>query len=240
MVTLSRLSAIFRAVESRTLLALVGVAGGLWAFVELADEVVEGQTQSLDERVLLAMRNPVDPTDPIGPPWVEEICRDLTALGGVAALTLACLAVSGLLILDGKRRWAGLIAGSMVGGVLLSSLLKSLFDRPRPDLVPHGSNVVTTSFPSGHSMMAAVCYLTAAALLCRLYDRRLLKAYLISWALLLTLAIGFSRVYLGVHWPTDVLGGWTLGASWALCCWWVAGRLGEQPALAAERGRSQE
>ena len=223
-----------RHVEARTLIILIAVTGGIWGFVELADEVVEGQTQSFDERVLLALRNPADPADPIGPAWVEEICRDFTALGGVAVLALACAAITGLLWLDGKKHWAGLIVTAMVGGVLLGVGLKSLFDRPRPGLVPHGSNVLTASFPSGHSMMAAVAYLTAAAMLCRLYDDRRLKVYLIMCALLLTLAIGFSRVYLGVHWPTDVLGGWALGAVWALSCWWVAGKLARAPALEAE------
>ncbi len=218
---------LLRHVETRTLLILIAVAGGVWAFIELADNVVQGETQSFDERILLALRNPADPTDPIGPPWIEELCRDLTALGGVAVLTLACLAIAGLLILDGKKRWAGLVAAAMGGGVLIGVLLKALFDRPRPDLVPHGSQVATASFPSGHSMMAAVAYLTAAALLCRLYDSKRLQAYLITWAVLLTVAIGFSRVYLGVHWPTDVLGGWTLGAAWALCCWWAVGKLAQ-------------
>lgn len=230
----SAFGALLRSVETRTLLILIGIAGGLWGFVELADEVIEGETQSFDERILLALRNPADPADPIGPPWIEEICRDFTALGGVAVLTLACVAIAGLLVLDKKKHWAGLVVSAMVGGVLLGVLLKSLFDRPRPDLVPHGSNVVTSSFPSGHSMMAAIAYLTAAALLCRLYESKRLKAYLITWAVLLTVAIGFSRVYLGVHWPTDVLGGWTLGAVWALCCWWVVGRLAKRPALEAE------
>ncbi len=228
------LGRLLRHVETRTLLILIAVAGGVWAFIELADNVVQGETQSFDERILLALRNPADPTDPIGPPWIEELCRDFTALGGVAVLTLACLAIAGFLLLDGKKRWAGLVVSAMAGGVLFGVALKSLFDRPRPDLVPHGSNVYTTSFPSGHSTMAAVAYLTAAALLCRLYDRKRLQVYLITWAVLLTLAIGFSRVYLGVHWPTDVLGGWTLGAVWALCCWWVVGKLAGTPARDAE------
>ena len=224
------IGSLLRSLEARALLILMVVAGGVWAFVELADEVLAGETQSLDERILLALRNPNDLADPIGPPWIEEICRDITALGGVAVLTLACFAIAGLLWLDGKRLWSGLVVAAMGGGVLMGVVLKSVFDRPRPDLVPHGSQVATNSFPSGHSMMAAVAYLTAAALLCRLYDRKRLKAYLIAWALLLTLAVGFSRVYLGVHWPTDVLGGWTLGAVWALLCWWVAGMLAQTKA----------
>ena len=226
--------ALLRHVETRTLLILIAVTGGVWAFVKLADVVARGDTQSFDERILLAFRNPADLADPIGPPWVEELCRDLTALGGVAVLTLACMAIAGLLMLDGKKRWAILVVFAMVGGALLGVALKSLSDRPRPDLVPHGSDVYTTSFPSGHSTMAAVAYLTAAALLCRLYDRKRLQVYLITWAVLLTLAIGFSRIYLGVHWPTDVLGGWTLGAVWALCCWWVVGRLAGSEAPGAE------
>ena len=104
----------------------------------------------------------------------------------------------------------------------LSTLLKIGFDRPRPDLVPHEAIVYTASFPSGHAMLAAVVYLTLGALLARVQPRRLLKLYLLGLAILLTVAVGASRVYLGVHWPTDVVAGWAVGAAWALLCWAAA------------------
>lgn len=197
-------------------------AGGIWAFVELADEVVEGDTASLDRTLLLALRSPGDLADPLGPPWVEELFRDFTALGGVGVLMLLTLAVAGFLLLDRRVRAAMLVLASVGGGFVLSTLLKQLFSRPRPDLVPHESFVYTASFPSGHSMMAAVTYLTLGALLARVQPRRQVKAYLLVLAALVTLLVGISRVYLGVHWPTDVLAGWAAGAIWALLSWLVA------------------
>lgn len=199
------------------LIALIG--GGAWGFIELADEVREGETHAVDEAILLAMRNPDDRSDPIGPGWVEEIGRDMTALGGMAVLTLIALVVAGHLLMRRKYRATLFLAVSVGGGMLLSTLLKLGFDRPRPDLVPHESIVYTASFPSGHSMMAAVVYLTLGALLARLESSPTEKIYVLCVALFLSVGVGISRVYLGVHWPTDVLAGWAAGATWALLCW---------------------
>jgi len=204
-----------------TLIALLVVAGGLWGFVKLADEVQENETLSLDRSVLLAMRNPADLSDPIGPRWFEETARDVTALGGVGILSAMTLASAGLLVLQKKHRAAMFILVAVGGGLLLSTLLKYGFDRPRPDLVPHGSHVYTASFPSGHSMMSAVTYLTLGTLLARTISDRKVKIYLIVIAIVVTASVGVSRVYLGVHWPSDVLAGWTLGACWAIACWTV-------------------
>ncbi len=209
-------------VELRTLLALAVVAGCLWVFVGVADEVREGETHGVDTALLLALRNPADPTDPLGPPWLEELGRDVTALGSFGILTAITLSVAGYLWLRGNRRSMWLVLASVGGGQALSSLAKHGFDRPRPDLVPHGMVTYTASFPSGHSMMAAVTYLTLAALVARVQPTRALKVYVLVLATLVVLAIGISRVYLGVHWPTDVLAGWTAGAGWALACWLVA------------------
>lgn len=217
-----------RGVELRALVALGAVAGCLWAFLSIADEVDEGETHAFDESLLLALRNPADLADPLGPPWVEEMVRDVTALGGIAILAAVTIAVAGLLWLRGNRRSMWLVLASVGSGQVLSSLTKLGFDRPRPDLVPHGMGTHTASFPSGHSMMSAVTYLTLAALVARVQPTGELRAYVLAWATALVLAIGVSRVYLGVHWPTDVLAGWTAGAGWALACWltadWIAPR----------------
>ena len=203
-------------VEARTLLVVLAAIGAVWGFLALAGEVGEGETQGFDTAVLLALRNPADLSDPIGPDWVEEFGRDMTALGGIGVLTIITLAVAGLLWLQGNRRSMILLLVSIGGGRLLGALLKFGYERPRPDLVPHGSIVYSTSFPSGHSMMAAIVYLTLAVLLARVQPQRSVKIYLVALAVLLTLAVGVSRVYLGVHWPTDVIAGWTVGALWAL------------------------
>jgi undecaprenyl-diphosphatase len=207
------------------LVGLCLIAGGLWGFVELADEVMEQETQSLDEKLLLSLRNPDDPSDPLGPRWVEELGRDFTALGGMAVLALLSAAIAGYLLLEGKPHLALFLAVTVGGGIVASLLLKYGYSRPRPDLVPHGSHVYTTSFPSGHSMMAAVAYLTLAVILARAHARRRVKIYFIALGASLTIAVGVSRVYLGVHWPTDVLAGWTAGTVWATACWLIARRL---------------
>jgi undecaprenyl-diphosphatase len=147
--------------------------------------------------------------------------RDITALGSTGILTLVVLAVAGFLLLTGKRRSALTMLVSVVSGVVISQTTKMAYARPRPELVPHGAEVYSASFPSGHSMMAAVVYLTLGALLARTQADPRVKAFILGISVLLTLMVGASRVYLGVHWPTDVLAGWVLGGVWALACWSV-------------------
>jgi undecaprenyl-diphosphatase len=219
--------------ELGILLAVAGLAAGVSLFAALADEVMEGGTRAIDRTLLLSMRRPGD-LQPIGPPSLQEAARDITALGGVTVLGLLTTIVVVFLALDGKRRMAVFLAGSVVSGLAVSTLLKHFFNRPRPDIVPQMSHVFTTSFPSGHSMLSAVTYLTMGALLARSTDRRSLKAFYMITAGVLTLLVGVSRVYLGVHWPTDVVAGWTAGAVWALVCWLVAQRLQRKNAIERE------
>jgi undecaprenyl-diphosphatase len=212
-------------VEASALAGIGLVGASLWLFISIAGEVVEGETTAWDRRLLLALRSAADPAMPWGPPWVQEMARDITALGGVAVLTLMTLAVIGYLLLSGKRHAAVAVFTAVAGGLILSTLLKLGFSRPRPDLVPHGAVVYTASFPSGHSMMAAVTYLTLGALLARVEASIAMKIYLVTVAVVLTVLVGVSRVYLGVHWPTDVAAGWAVGAAWALLCSLVMRRL---------------
>jgi undecaprenyl-diphosphatase len=203
-------------------LALVILGVGLFAFTGIADEVMEGDTLRFDRWLLLALRAPGNPGDPLGPVWVEELFRDFTALGGSAVLGLLTLASAGYLWLVGLRRVAVFLLLAIAGGLLLSLALKTGFHRPRPDLVAHGTFVYTSSFPSGHSMLSAVVYLTGGALLAVVHAERRVRAYLIGCSTLVTLLVGVSRVYLGVHWPSDVLAGWAAGAAWAAACWLTA------------------
>lgn len=211
-----------RRVEARALLVLVAIAAAILGFWVLAGEVTEGETRAFDESILLALRNPADHNDPVGGHGVEEAMRDLTALGGATWLTILTAATAVGVSLMGQRRSAWLLLAAVAGGQVLSMVLKGFFQRPRPDLVSHGAYVHTASFPSGHSMMAAVTYLTLAVMLARVAPKRRVKAYFLVLAALLTVAVGVSRVYLGVHWPTDVLAGWMIGAAWALLCYAVA------------------
>jgi undecaprenyl-diphosphatase len=226
-------------VELGALFVLAVAIAGIWAFAELADEVIEGTTRSLDNDLLLLLRTPGDPGDPIGPDWVEEIMRDFTAMGGIAVLTLTTFAVAGFFLLRKKFPSTIYLFVAVGGGLLLSTLAKTLFDRPRPDLVPYGSVVHTASFPSGHSMLAAVVYLTLGVLVARTLPRRRLKVYVMSLAALVTILVGVSRVYLGVHWPTDVLAGWLAGVAWACLCMlgarWLARRGDVEPEARQEQ-----
>ena len=208
--------------EPGVVLSLPVLALGAWVFVEVLDEVTEGESQDADTAILLFFRSKSQKADPIGPAWVEEMARDLTALGGTAALTLVSVATIGFLLLTRKPRVAAFVTLSVLGAQVLSSALKLLIARPRPELVPHLSHVFSASFPSGHSMLSTAVYLTLGALLARIQTSLPIKAYILGWALLLPALVGLSRVYVGVHWPTDVLAGWAAGAAWAALCWLLA------------------
>ena len=192
--------------------------GGLWIFGVLAAEVVEGDTGKFDERLLLACREPGNLAVPIGPHWTLDVARDLTTFGGGLGLLLITAVIGGYLCLE--RRFGLLIfmLASIISGTALSLIIKELINRPRPEIVPHLADIATASFPSGHSMLSAVVYLTLAALLARATPKTKLKCYYLAVAVILIGLIGCSRVYLGVHYPTDVLAGWSLGSAWAVIC----------------------
>lgn len=215
------LSLRFRLNEAGPLVTLAVLSLFAWGFVSVAGEVMEGDTEALDRAIMLALRVPGDLANPLGPGWLEEAARDITGLGGNAVLTFLTLASAIYLAMTGKRRAALLLLVAVGGGTLLSTLLKSGFERPRPDLVPHQVRVYTASFPSGHAMISAVTYLTLGSLLARTESRHAVKGFLLGLAIVLTLLVGASRVYLGVHWPSDVLAGWCGGAAWAALCWFV-------------------
>lgn len=211
-------------IEFSVLLAGAIIAGGLWGFVEMAEVARDTAAHAFDTEILLAFREAGRPDDPIGPAWLEEAVRDITGLGSMVVLVLATAFTIIYLLLIHKRREALLVLVAVGGGQILSSLLKLGIDRPRPDLVPHLVEVQTLSFPSGHAMMAAVTYLTLGSMLARLAPGRVTRIYILGVAVLITLMVGVSRVYLGVHWPSDVLAGWCAGFAWAMLCWLVARR----------------
>lgn len=204
-------------IERALLIALLIVGAALFGFFKLASEVAEGDTMAFDRAIMLALRS-ADPAIPAGPQWLTQAMTDLTAFGGVAGLIVVVAAAAGFLLVS--RRWrTALFALAATGtGAAAGSLLKLVYDRPRPALVPHLVEVASASFPSGHATDAAIVYLTLGALLARTVAAPALRVYILSAAALLVLLVGVSRVYLGVHWPSDVLGGWTIGAAWALAC----------------------
>ncbi|MBA2301832.1 MAG: phosphatase PAP2 family protein [Acidobacteria bacterium] len=213
-------------------LVLLGVA---LIIVHLAGEVLDGDTLEFDRRILSSLRKADNPSQPIGPAWLEMAAFDITALGGPTVLGMAVLAVVGFLVLQGMYRNAAFVFAASVGGWLLNDLLKELFARPRPQVVPHLRQVMSLSFPSGHALTSAAIFLTLGALLMRVAERRLVKFYCMFVAMFATLLVGATRVYLGVHYPTDVLAGWLIGMSWALFCWLLERSLERSAGLKKER-----
>jgi undecaprenyl-diphosphatase len=195
------------------------IAGLLFAFGFIAQEVAKGKTLAFDRAVMLALRSSADPSVPIGPAWLPEAARDVTSLGSIIVLVIITLAVVGYLFLAGKSAVAWLMLIAVVGGIALSDLLKFAFARARPDVVPPLARVFTTSFPSGHATLSAITYLTIAAVLAPSQPSSTISVYFMSLAVFLTVLISISRIYLVVHYPTDVLGGWCIGAAWAMGCW---------------------
>src|SRR5690606_19501702 len=155
-----------RRLEILLLIMMLLLVGSAWFFLELADAMMEGDVHAMDRILILALREPGDPSAPIGPPWMEEVDRDITALGSGAVLVLLVSAAAVFLALRARSRGLlYLLLVSTAGGSLMASILKDIFERSRPDLVTHLTRVSTSSFPSGHSVMAAVVYLTLGAIL---------------------------------------------------------------------------
>jgi undecaprenyl-diphosphatase len=225
-------SALLNRIEFPVLLAGLVIAGGLWGFEELMEVARASTPHAFDTEILLAFRQVGQPDVPIGPLWLQGAMRDITSLGSSVVLALITVAVIAHLLLIRRPGTALLIFVAVAGGQLLSSLLKLEVDRPRPELVSHLVNETSLSFPSGHAMLSAVTYLTLGSLAARFMHGRTTKIYVLSLAVLTTVLVGVSRIYLGVHWPSDVLAGWCAGFTWAMLCWLVARALQRRKAVA--------
>jgi undecaprenyl-diphosphatase len=213
------LAALFRALRQPAFLAILAFIFGVWGFIKLSEAVSEGSTKRFDEAVLRALREPGNPKSLIGPPWIEQTLRDFTALGGEPVLALLTAIVVGYFGLAGRHDLSLTTLLAAIGGGLLTFGLKDYFERPRPELVPYILVAPSsTSFPSGHAMASAFIYLTLGAMLSEVAQTRRLKAYVMAVAVFLTLLIGVTRVCLGVHFPTDILAGWTAGFLWVYAC----------------------
>jgi undecaprenyl-diphosphatase len=198
------------------------VLSAIALFTALAGQVQSGATRQWDERVLTALRKPDAPAEPLGPAWLHGAALDVTALGSPLVLTFFVIASVGFLYFEGQRRVALTAVLTISGGALLSGILKHVFARPRPDIVPHLRDVGGLSFPSGHSMGAAIVYFTLGVMFTKAFKSRRAKAFCLAWAFFLATVVGLSRVFLGVHYPSDVLAGWLAGLGWALACHAVA------------------
>jgi undecaprenyl-diphosphatase len=211
-----------RQLELEVVATIFIIAASSFLFLKLVSEVREGETHAVDEAILLALRDPADPSNPIGPPWVEVMFRGFTSLGSPSVLSLVTVGAVGYLWLERERPTALFVVLAIAGGAALEILLKLGFARPRPELVSHLVDVNSFSFPSGHATMVTITYLTLGVLLARVQERRGMKLYVLAVATFLALLVGITRIYLGAHRPTDVLAGWCLGAAWALACWLIA------------------
>ena len=217
------------------LLAVAAICGGILTFVGVTDLVSEDEVHETEIRLMRDLRSAQDPSRPIGPLWLERWSREITSLGGGAVLSLMTALVVGYLLIERWYASALLVLVSVGGGTLLTAGLKGFFERDRPNIVPHLTDALSKSYPSGHSMMSSVVYLTLAVLLARAMKRRRVKIYFVSAALFLSVLVGLSRVYLGVHYPTDVVAGWAGGTAWALLCWLMAYWLEQRGEVEAER-----
>ncbi len=211
-------------VEAVVLLVFCLATGAAFVFSRLMSEMLEGETRYIDEAVLLSLRDATDTSLPVGPYWLSKIFSDITVLGGTTVLALVTVATAVFLCI--RREWASalFLGASVLGGWAISSALKLGVARPRPDVVAHLVEVHDFSFPSGHAMLSAATYLTLAAMLTRVEKSRQVRMFFIGLAVFLIVIIGMSRVYLGVHYPTDVLAGWCAGSAWAGFVWLFARR----------------
>lgn len=176
--------------------------------------VVSGWSANIDNSVLLLLRNTGNSSIPVGPGWFLDFIQDISSFGSVTAVILITILTSGLLIIKKEYVLLNSFLTTIIGGGLIELLMKEIFSRPRPQIVSHLVNVDTYSFPSGHSAISTIVYLALAFLIFKFEIKRSIKLYFLSSAIFLILLIGFSRIYLGVHFPSDVLGGWALGLTW--------------------------
>ena len=223
--------------QLRLLVIGLALCALLFLFLRLASEVMEGDTQAFDVAILRSLRDAADPSRPIGPAWMETALVDVTALGSPVVLGLVVVIITGYLLIEARYKTALIVVTTAITSEVLDAVLKLVFARPRPTAVPHLRTVVTASFPSGHAMESAIIYLTLGALLMRVVEGRLTKIYTMAMAMFLTLIVGVSRVFLGVHYPTDVVGGWMLGFLWAALTFLVTRRF--EPAVQREREQAE-
>ncbi len=212
----------FARVEFAALLALLIIGLGVAAFAELADDMTEADGQNFDLIILSALRPSANPSDALGPWWLETAANDITALGGLSVLALFATVAVAFLLIQRKRLSAFMLVLGLIGGVMLSEGLKAVFERERPPSAFQAVETINASFPSGHALLSTVFYLSLAVMLARAFPRRHVKIYVIAVGVTIAVLVGLTRIYLAAHWATDVFAGWSIGAAWAMALWLVS------------------
>ena len=217
-ITLKIFIADYSSREIRILLNLFILVTALLVFTYVAKEVVSGESKGFDEMTLNYLRHDGKIMED-EQTWLTGMMIDITALGGTTIIFMITAAVVFYLLIQKQYEFMWLILIATIGGAILSFGLKELFVRERPPLIYHLLTVKSLSFPSGHAMMSSVVYLTQGALLAKVQSNKNLRVYILLVAIILVFLIGISRIYFGVHYPTDVLAGWSVGLAWASLCW---------------------
>jgi len=194
----------------------LGMGVALLIFRQIAHTVGAGDAGAFDRAVLDALRPHDSAEHSLGVAWANIAANDFSAMGSVSVLAFIVVMTCGLFLSLRRRAEAVVLLLASGGGLALTNFLKDMFQRGRPPLTPEQAAGLNASFPSGHAMLSATVYLTLGALIGHFAPSRLIRFYVLGVALLLTGVIGLSRIYLGLHWTTDVLGGWCIGAAWAL------------------------
>ena len=204
--------------EIRVIGALLFLSLLFLGMLIVGSRVLTGNPIIYDWAIVLALRNPLNITDPLGPDWFESMTVDLGYLGSVTVVGAIALAVIGYCLLVRRRDLAILVFAAVGGAAIVTTLLKLAVARPGINLGMMRFETSTFSFPSGHAALSAALYLTLAVLIAHAQSQKLVKYYILGLACALTLIIGASRVFNTVHFPTDVLAGWSVGAAWTLIC----------------------
>ncbi len=206
--------------------AWVMLAASLAIFLILSLTAPGGAFEAAEREFLLSLRNGDDPALLNGPGWLLYFVQNITALGGWPVLTVFSLALAGALMV--QKQWSFLLVllAVVIGETIITGVLKGFFDRTRPDFLPHLISASSKSFPSGHSASAAAVYFTFGLAIANVVKQRAIRRYALGASLVIVFLIGASRVFLGVHYPSDVIAGWCVGAAWASAVWLAAWRMG--------------
>ncbi len=208
--------------DIKIILVILFVAFALYLFIEFSSEMAEGELTAIDNIILQALRNPQNPKELIGPPGLLAFMQSVSYLGGIYVLSAVSTIAAMFFMLKKRTRTCLLFILSVTSGSALMVLLKYVFDRPRPDIVPHLGEFSLGSYPSGHSMVSAIVYLTIGALLARSTKSLKMRAIYLSIAGVFVFLIGISRAFLGVHYPSDILAGWCAGVIWSALSYLLA------------------